>query len=196
MREPAARIFSAELGFLKSLEISKVFLTGVVIEMRRRSGESQLELQDELGVVRCVARDGETLLRDLQIGELIGIIGNVEKEEDEIVVRIEELFRIGEDERKIWLIEALCSAMERFKKIGEKEERLEWLKREVEAVALSLSEELLADSVKRFSEKGCSYEELLEKLRVPEEFLQEALRELLLSGVIYEPRPGFYRRVA
>lgn len=174
--------------------LKRAFITGILEEVAKKRDSSLFRIFDGLGAVTCIADD--PLLDEFEEGELAGVIGKPEKCGEEVILRAEEVFRIGGIERKIWFLETSVNTLKRMKL--KKELSDEWIEFRKEILALSsiILEELVIAAVRELAENEISFEEILEKFRVDEELLKEALEKMLLNGEIYEPRPGIYRRVS
>jgi len=206
MREPAMRIFCRELRNCELLRdeenelyaitplgaVFKIaFITGILEERSLRS----FRIFDGTEVMKCRVRD-ESILNDLDEGVLIGVIGRPESSQNEIILRADGIFQIGEIERKIWFLETSVLTLRRMKLREELSE--EWLEFRNEILALNnlILDELLTIAIRELTKNETSFEDLLSRIKVEEESLRRALEEMLLNGEIYEPKPGIYRRVS
>jgi RPA family protein len=220
------RIFSVELKLSEIFErgdnsfylltplgsaCNRVYITGVLAEKKRMKEHWKLEIDDGLGIVECLSTKYSSIqnriIEGLKTTELIGVVGKPRKFGEDVKLRLEEVFSIRELDRKIWVIEAICSAENRLRAIESRRElleshypdlkkRIEELKASIGELASIISSELLYLAIKKLLEEERSHRELLTELNVPENILNEVIEELLLKGEIYEPRAGIYKRVA
>ncbi|MDI3502662.1 MAG: hypothetical protein PWR13_725 [Archaeoglobi archaeon] len=175
--------------------LKRAFITGILEERIKRENSWIFRIFDGLGAVRCV-KENEPLLEEFREGKLIGVIGRPERYGNEIFLKAEEVFEIGETERKIWFIETSSNTLRRMRLRGRFGEDWIEFRKEILSVSSIILDEVIISAIRELAENEISFEEILRRFKVDEELLRRVLEEMLLDGEIYEPKPGIYRRIS
>jgi RPA family protein len=196
---------------------SRVNLMGTVIDKFVREDYATLTLDDGSEAIRVKAfREGVGMLRGVELGDLVVVIGKVREFGDELYVNA-ELVRKVEDPnaeclRRLEMLEELVKrkgVVDELKRLSEQMSREELM--EIAQQRWKLSEDVLnfllglpkADykpQILKLIESldegdGVEISRIFELVKLPEKLVEQAINELLASGEVYEPLPGRLRKV-
>ncbi len=200
---------------LNNKEISRVNLIATVVDkfMNEQGSYASVTIDDGTGNIRVkVFSDNIAMLKDLQLGDTLLVIGMLRHYNDELYILPEIIKQV--DAR--WL---LARKLELQKEYGPSytnsiakplalqkdtnvpinalnqepeitEERLETEKISVEK---SLKEQILESIKASEPEEGIDVDKLIMSLKAPVDNINSNITELLEEGTIFEPRPGRLR---
>lgn len=178
-----------------------------------------LTIDDTTGTIRVKGwREDALTLQEYEVGEVVEVFGEIREYRGEIYLMPELVIRVNDPHkellRELELMEKHLDHREEIKKMLEEQYELsdlfppveqEVFTPEVERIDMAQvaekkkidDEASIKEEVKKIisdrGEKAISRDELVDAGFTSEQ-LETALRELLESGEIYEPRPGRYRK--
>ncbi|MEM5882846.1 MAG: hypothetical protein QXQ77_01220, partial [Candidatus Aenigmatarchaeota archaeon] len=163
-------------------------------------------------------REKTELLQDVEVGDLVLVVGKIREYNNEIYINGELIRKIDQpnfevlrkleilkellEQKKI--IEELKNLKERIEesefkeyvkeKYGLEEEALEFIMKKPE-----IKEDYKPKIIKIIEEldegEGVEIGKILEISNLPENIIERGIEELLDSGVLFEPRPGILKKV-
>lgn len=175
-------------------QIFRVRLTGTIVKKYHSSGGDNkqeytlLSIDDGTGVIQVKSWGTEALeLNEYEMGEEIDLIGKPRKDEVEIYLIIEQITKITDPMRVLYLRtrKALRYNKKKFTvtiHIPHEEENNEFME----------AKERIFDLIAQ-SDNGIHLEELLTKSGLERAVVEQAIRELLDTGDIYEPHNLTYK---
>jgi len=203
--------------------ISRANLLGTVVDkfMSEDGNYSSITIDDDSDSIRVKAfREDTNIFDNLEVGDIIMVIGKVREYNDENYVIPEIVKKIANPNYEILHKLEVLNQLLRQKKILEriKKEKfsdVEELKKyaedhnmdtdSLEAIVetLSIEEEskedfkpMILDMIEKLDKgEGVKFKRLLEESKLPENTFEEAINELLSNGICYEPTPGVIKRV-
>ena len=205
-------------------QIHRTRVMGTIVSkyVSEDSNYVSLTIDDTTGTIRVKGwREDALTLQEYKVGEVVEVLGEVREYRGEVYLMPELVVRVDDPHkellRELELMEKHLDHREEIKKMLEEHYELsdlfpsveqEGLPTEVERVDMAQvgrgeeeekerEEASIKEEVKRIiadsGEKPVSRDELVDAGFTLEQ-LEPALRELLESGEIYEPRPGRYRK--
>ena len=201
--------------------ISRVNILGTVIDKFVNDAESYMFflIDDGTSSIRVkLFKDLVEKFKDIDIGDLVLVIGKVKQYLDEVYINGEIVRRVTDPNyeiyRKLELIKSIRKAKETIKEIKKlKEELSEEEFKHVVKERYNLDEKSLEMILKTEREEkdfkpqilklidqldegnGVEVMRLFDILKLPESAIESAITDLLNEGYIYEPEPGKFRRV-
>jgi len=206
-------------------KISRVNLLGTIVDkfMSEDGNYSTITIDDDSDSIRVKAfKEDVRIFNNLEIGDLVMVIGKVREYSEEIYIIPEIIKKIVnpnfESLHKLEVLEQLVrqkKIMEEIKvneKIGDVEELKKYAKEKynidaeaVEGIVESLStEEVTKEDYKPLvleifgkldKGEGVKFKKLLEESKLQENEFDEVINELLSNGTCFEPKPGILKRV-
>jgi RPA family protein len=204
-------------------KISRVNLLGTVVDrfMSEDGNYSSITIDDDSDSIRVKAfRENTNMFDNLEIGDLIMVIGKVREYTDENYIIPEIVKKIADTNYEILHNLEVLKQLVQHKKILEniKKEKfsdVEKLKKHakekfkidadtIEGIVETLSVEeeekdykpLILDIIERLDDgNGIEFKTLLEQSKLPENTFEEVMNELLSEGICYEPMPGVLKKV-
>jgi len=205
------------------VEIKRVYLIGVIVDVFKRGGESEpessycsLSLDDGTGVINLKSwGEDTTRFGSFKVGDVVEVIGLIREYNDELYVVPESVTLVSDIHWELFRELEIIDRKRGFK-LGELEREDVWKFEESEALAdeksvseeLTPEEEVLEDSlldselqdlileaISRLNkDAGVTIGELVKELKYySEREIISALNDLLNDGLIYEPNPGKYK---
>jgi RPA family protein len=206
--------------------ISRTNLIGTIVDkfMSEDGNYSSITVDDDSDSIRIKAfKEDSNIFSNLEIGDLVMIIGKVKEYAGENYIIPETVKKIAdpnfESLHKLEVLKQLLKQKKDFEnikkdkdKFGNLDELKTHMKKEydidgntVDAVIELLSNEgeikedykpfLLATLEKLDKGEGVEFKKLLEESKLPENVFEEAVNELLSDGTCYEPSPGVMKKV-
>jgi len=206
--------------------ISRAKLLGTVVDkfMSEDGNYSTITIDDDSDSIRIKAfRENVNLLKDIELGDLVMIIGKVREYAGEnyiipdIVKKVAnpnyeclhklEILKELLKQRKVF--DTIKKEKERFgdpeelKKYVEKEYRIKAEKVDSILELFSLEEEtkevdykpLVLETLEKLDKgDGVEFKKLLEETKLPDNVFEEVINDLLSSGICYEPKPGMLKK--
>ena len=196
-------------------KVSRVNLVGTVIDKFEGNNFIELKLDDGSGSIKVRAFDNFEKLREIEIGDLVNVIGKVREFNDEIYINVEilrkvnfavEIFRKLEICERILERKPIVDEIRRIAKTTDEMVAIEFAKEkygfEPEVTKQILTPQKIDYAEKIFEliknlegENGIELSEIFEISDLPENVIEKALNELLEEGKIYEPQPGKFKTV-
>ena len=205
-------------------KISRVKILGTIVDkfMSEDGNYSSITIDDDSDSIRVKAfKEDAIIFDDLNVGDLIMVIGRVREYSDEIYIIPEIVKKIVDPNyeplHKLEVLKELVKQkriMEDVKKEKEKFSDIEELKEHVkekydfdtvDGVVESLSEEepeekdykpIVLETLDKLDKgKGVRFKKLLEESKLQENEFEEVINELLSNGECFEPKPGILKRV-
>jgi len=210
--------------FLSSLgdKISRVKVVGTVVDKYVGEEMESLRIDDGTSQLRCKSFGPEVKL-DVELGDLVEVIGKVREYGGEIYILVELVKRIDFNNFLLHKLEALkriaklrlvkrklqeykpkCADAEELKhalmkELGLSEEAVEAVLAADELFSqratneADLKERVLALIRELDKGEGCEYSELLKRSNLAPEVLERVVTELLDRGLCFEPKPGIIK---
>ncbi len=204
--------------------ISRVNLLGTVVDkfMSEDGNYSSITIDDDSDSIRVKAfREDTNIFDNLEIGDLVVVIGKVREYTDENYIIPEIVKKIANPNYEILHKLEVLKQLVQQKKILEKikkekfsdtEELKKYAKEKykidtdaVEGIVETLSVEeeskedfkpLILEILEKLDKgDGVEFKRLLEESKLPENAFEEVINELLSNGICYEPIPGVIKRV-
>ena len=204
----------------KGRKISRVRIMGTVVKkfINDKKTFASITLDDGKGTIRGKIFNAVSMLKDVNEGDIVDIVGKVREYQDEIYVNLETLHKIKtpnyeilrrlelnkEDknwenvrkkimdmEKQVADLEELKNLMKnRFNVSGDVVENILQSENKTEEKKEEGSEakEEILKVIKQ--EDGCHYEELIKQTGYAEEVVSQAINKLLTDGECFEPKPG------
>ncbi|KYK35685.1 MAG: hypothetical protein AYK18_02870 [Theionarchaea archaeon DG-70] len=204
--------------------ISRVNLLGTVVDkfMSEDGNYSSITIDDDSDSIRVKAfREDTNMFDNMEIGDLVMVIGKVREYEDENYIIPEIVKKIANPNYE------LLHKMEVLKQIVQKKKILDEVKKEeftnveefkkhvkekyevdtdtLEGIAETLTVEekkkedfkpIVLELLDKLDKgKGIEFKKLLEESKLPENIFEEVINELLSDGICYEPMPGIIKKV-
>ncbi len=204
-------------------KLSRVRILGTVVSVfESDDGQfNSITIDDGTDTIRVKTFKGMKLLKELQPGDIIDVIGRVREYNGEIYLIPEIVHKIDDPNfETLRLLEILRAEQEWKRKVElvekNKDKPLEELKRflfERYGIKESEVESILQASSKPKEEKvnyeakileiieeidkgeGASYSEIIEKSGLPESVVDNVINQLLMDGICFEPRPGRIKKL-
>ncbi|MEM7821570.1 MAG: OB-fold nucleic acid binding domain-containing protein [Candidatus Aenigmatarchaeota archaeon] len=202
--------------------VSRVNIVSTIIEKFLSEDEnySSITLDDGSGAIRAKAfGEKVNLFKDLEVGDIVMIIGKIKEYAGEIYINAEIVKRVDFDYENFRRLEILKDIIEKNKmmeKIKEMQKKVseEELKKYVKE-NFGMDEtclEVLLENLKVEKEidykpillkligemdegDGVNMSEILEVCDLPEGIIEKTINELLSEGSLFEPLPGRFKRV-
>lgn len=207
-------------------KISRANLVGTIVDkfMSEDGNYSSITVDDDSDSIRVKAfKEDSNFFANLEIGDLVTVIGKVREYADENYIIPEIVKKITdpnyESLHRLEILKQLLKQkkdLENIKKDKDNFRNLEELKTHmkkvydidgntVDAVIESLLTEegskedykpLLLETLEKLDKgEGIEFKKLLEESKLPENIFEEAVNELLSDGTCYEPSPGVMKKV-
>jgi len=205
-------------------KISRVKVLGTVVDkfMSEDANYSSVTIDDDSDSIRVKAfREDTGIFDDLNVGDLVMVIGKVREYSEEIYIIPEIVKKVADPNyeplHKLEVLKELINQKrisEDIKKEKEKYSDIEELKEHVkekydveavEGVVESLNEEeteekdykpIVLETLDKLDKgKGVKFKKVLEECKLEENDFEEVINELLSDGVCFEPKPGIIKRV-
>ena len=156
-----------------------------------------ITLDDGTGQIRVKAfSDSSILLKGLEIGDTVRIVGWLRYYNDEIYILPEIAVRLDPKWGYVRRLELIKEYGE-FKEepVAEKAEQVDEVEEIEREKVLDLEESPKMIILKKIKEnaEGIDIERLIMELKFSVEEINETIKNLIAEGEIYEPRPGFLR---
>ncbi|MFH8086693.1 MAG: OB-fold nucleic acid binding domain-containing protein [Candidatus Aenigmatarchaeota archaeon] len=202
-------------------KVSRVNIVATVIDkfLSEDGNYSTITIDDGSEAIRVKTfREKTELLQDVEVGDLVLVVGKIREYNNEIYINGELIRKIDQpnfevlrkleilkellEQKKI--IEELKNLKERIEesefkeyvkeKYGLEEEALEFIMKKPE-----IKEDYKPKIIKIIEEldegEGVEIGKILEISNLPENIIERGIEELLDSGVLFEPRPGILKKV-
>lgn len=205
-------------------KVSRVNLLGTVVDkfMSEDGNYSSITIDDDSDSIRVKAfRENVNMFDNLDVGDLVVVIGKVREYTDENYIIPEIVKKIANPNyeilHKLEVLKQLVQQKKILDKIKEekfadveelKKHAKEKLNIDTDAVegiveTLSVEEEkkedykpLILELLEKLDKgDGVEFKKLLEESKLPENAFEEVINELLSNGICYEPIPGVIKRV-
>jgi RPA family protein len=202
--------------------LSRVRILGNVVD-KYISSESQyaaITLDDSTETIRCKFFRNLRLIENIELGDLVDVVGKI-RNGGEIYINVELIKKIDNPNFEIlrWLelIKIWKEQKEKMEKVRELKKQTSDVnelylltkdfltKKELEGILeaekmFEIEENSPKDIILKLIEKyddgnGADYEILLKEANLPEEIFDQAIQQLLESGLCFEPKPGKIKRV-
>lgn len=207
--------------------ISRVKLVGTIVDkfMSEDGNYSSVTVDDDSDSIRIkVFREDVNIFDNLEIGDLILVIGRVREYAEENYVIPEVVKKVANPNyESLHRLEVLKQMLKQKKvaelvkkekeKFADLEELKNYVKKKyrvdgqiVEDIVETLTEEerdkekdykpLVLETIEKMDEgEGVEMRKLLEVCNLPENIFEEVMNELLSDGICYEPSPGTIKKV-
>ena len=127
-----------------------------------------------------------SLMENIEVGDIIRVIGRLRKYEDEIYIMPEIIKKF--DDPNYELMNKLEAIKHRV--IVEKPIEEEEIIEEIEEVITSPKEDIINAIKELDTGDGVEIKKIAEVLNTDEKVVEDVLAELMADGDIYEPKPG------
>lgn len=169
---------------VKSKQVSRLnVIATVVFKFKSDDGNYMaVILDDGTETIRLKCwREDTVLLQDLNIGDIILVIGRLKEYNNELYINPEIVKKLEPN----W---ELLRRVELLKEHGKPEQV-------VENVSLVQARQKVIDTIERFAsdEEGTALATIIKHAELSEELTNEIINELLLEGEIYENLPGKFK---
>ncbi len=198
-------------------KVSRVDIVGTVTEKFVSEDENYgvITLDDGTEAIRVKGFENKVkFLKQIEVGDIVRVIGRVRFFNDEIYVSLEVLIKIDDPNfellRKVELLKKIKqrksviekvrelatrsfeNALEEVKKFGFDEESLRF------ALSFSAIKENYKEKILKLFEEldegdGVDVSKIFEILDLPENIIEKTIDELLDEGLIFEPLPGKFK---
>ena len=170
--------------------ISRARISGTVVSkfISEDGNFASVTVDDSTATIQAKLWRETKTLSEINVGDLVNLIGKVREYEGDIYIVPEIVRRITPDQESLSRLEVLA----RLKRAREVP------KEEAPPAPGKIDQDQLRRKVISVIEKskdGIKYSELLGKLGVPEESLEDIINELLGEGICYEPTPGKIKKI-
>ncbi len=205
--------------------LSRVRVLANVVDIYENPSSSfaSITIDDSTGVIRAKIFGDTEVIRNIEKGDLIDVIGKLRNSEGETWINLEIVKRIENPNfeilRMLEVAKILKEQKEKFEKVKEQLPQSsdinelfvllgeELTKKEIEAIveASEVFMEMEADRHKALVLQlieeldygdGADYKELLERAGIEEKLFDQILQELLEKGYCFEPKPGKIKKVS
>ncbi|NVM53728.1 MAG: hypothetical protein HWN66_08495 [Candidatus Helarchaeota archaeon] len=169
-----------------------------------RVPQASITIDDGTETIRVKAwKDDIKILEDVEIGDIVDIIGRVREYEKETYITPEIIRKIDDPNWELVRELEIIEYLERIKstaKTETKSVRSQQLDSDSSGVLVSdqieksIFKDKIVELINKLDEaKGVSINKLKEHANIPEIDFQDALTELINEGTIYQPNPGKYK---
>ncbi len=206
-------------------KISRVNVLGTVVDkfMSENGNYSSITVDDDSDSIRVKAfRDSVNIFDNLEIGDLVIVIGKMREYNEENYIIPEIVKKIVDPNyevlHKLEVLKILVNqkkVLENIKKDKDNFKDLEQLKKHIKdkynvdnteglIKALKVEEKtkeknnkplILGKMDELDKGKGVKFRKLLEESKLPENEFEDVINELLSDGICYEPSPGVIKKV-
>jgi len=194
--------FSSHYITLKDQHISRVNIIANVIEtfVSPEDTHASLTVDDGSGTIRIrVFKDNLALLRDIEMGDLVLIIGKIREYNNELYILpeiVKKLTNVSWGKlRRLELMkeQGKPPSLQQALRLQESAPPpLTAIQMQTIAGPVSDSAQDIMSSLEK-SEEGISISALAASLRMPQEEVEKAILELLKNNDIYQNKPGHYK---
>jgi RPA family protein len=169
--------------------VSRARISGTVVGkfVSEDGNFASVTIDDSTATIQAKVWKETGLLKDVNVGDIISLIGKVREYEGDIYIVPEVIRKTDPDQEILFRLEILASMKRKGEGGEEKAEEPEKSDEE------QLRKKIL--SIIEASEDGIKYSKLLEKAGVPEEAVENIINELLGEGICYEPTPGKIKKI-
>ncbi|MBI5797284.1 hypothetical protein HZA98_00080 [Candidatus Woesearchaeota archaeon] len=177
---------------IRDLHVVRVNILGIVIDRFVSEAYGSLVLDDGSGQVRLkVWGDDISLIQDVDVGNLVLVIGRLADFEKERYVRPEIVRGVHYD----WALLRRLELVQQFGTPSREEKVVVSEKRvaEKEVEPSLAAREIILQTIEKHEEVDEAM--FLSACHMPQEKVQNALYDLLKEGEVFSPKKGFYRLV-
>ena len=198
------------------VQVSRVHILGTIVgrwvsstnddSKPDRTPQASIIVDDSTETIRVrVWKDDVKLFEDLQIGDIVNIVGRVREYETEKYISPEIVKKI---ENPNWELIHELEIIEFLSRL-KSDTNLQKISTEAQQITSTDSEPMKIDQNQKsiFKDKivdlineldkgsGVNINQLKEDAKIPENEFQNAIMELINEGAIYQPSPGKYRKL-
>ncbi|MGQ9722508.1 MAG: OB-fold nucleic acid binding domain-containing protein [Candidatus Jordarchaeum sp.] len=181
------------------LEVQRARVMGTVVDkfVSSQSDYGSITVDDGTETIRVKGwKNQNSLLNNVQIGDIVDVIGRVRKYQNEIYLIPELIIKVDDPNWELVRELEIMSYTPRYKSVSVKEE-----------IGISDEdkplEEEFVDKIGKVLEiieemdegEGVNFDTIKRETRLSQKELDSCLVELLSDGTIYEPRPQTYRKL-
>ena len=198
------------------VQVSRVHLLGTIVrkwvstpdnELKPdRTPQATITIDDGTETIRVrVWKDDIKLFEDLQLGDIVDIIGRVREYETEKYIAPEIVKKIENPNwefiRELEIIEFLSKLKSDTKLPNLPPEPRQTISTDSESLKIdqnqkSIFKEKIVDLINELDKgSGVNVNQLKDYAKIPENEFQNAIMELINEGTIYQPSPGKYRKL-